>query len=145
MQSNMNQSSIRSLRWVFQKVISKKCWGKWWERKPQSNPSQYSNILHRKEIGALLWETWPTPPQPRVKVNIIKMRRVHSLCSGLTDMWYGLADSRLIQRWYKLCYHDLPGFWYSDGLQFSQWPPLQADNWSFSHVPAFQVLPSFME
>lgn len=54
MQSNMNQSSIKSLRWVFQKVISKKYWGKWRERKPQSNPSQYSNILHRNIVGIVV-------------------------------------------------------------------------------------------
>lgn len=81
----MNQSSIRSLRWVFQKVISKKCWGKWWERKPQSTSSQYSNILQRKEIGALLWETWPTFLNQESKWISPRWGR-YTLCSGLTDM-----------------------------------------------------------
>lgn len=89
----MNQSSIRSLRWVFQEVISKKCWAKWWERKPQSTSSQGSNFLQRKEIGALLWETWPTLPQPRVKMNITKMRMVHTLLG--TD-WHVSVDLQIL-------------------------------------------------
>lgn len=140
----MNQSSIRSLRWVFQKVISKKCWGKWWERKPQSTSSQYSNILQRKEIGALLWETWPTFLNQESKWISPRWGR-YTLCSGLTDMLCGLIDSHLIQCIYKLCCHGLLGFWCSDSLQFGQWPPLLADNWAFSCVPALQVLPYFMK